>query len=455
MCTSPILIKNPRKHFIQGVDNAFVSVPCGRCLECRNKKRNEIYFLSFFEHLQACSKGGFTQFFTLTYNENSLPRFGNKPCFSRTDIQKYLKRVNSACRRYFGSLFRFRYLCTCEYGDTTKRPHYHLLVYVQQPCSHYQFRRILRECWPYGWSFGSFDNFGVINRPEGIRYVTKYVAKDMFDNDEDKDWLDEMYSFSDSIWYRARRVLPFTLKSKNYGYYSISHIFDTHSTLPHQWRTPLDTLLTGRILCPCHDGAPQLVNLPNSLKRKLFYTITWRYRRITPKDKRRCSCYGKPVPKRKVESYYIPNHLHKTFFINQFLNRVEYAKKCACVSNSSHPDTIGLYSVICPEFTTRINNKNKLSLKDYVEKLADVAEVRDPIFMRDPFDGDKFLFKRYSLDVSDIPELVEFQNALYNSGLSLENMLISYDIKQARYVVKTSHDVIEKTQRDVKHLKYA
>ena len=75
MCTSPITIKNKRTRFIPCVDREFISVPCGKCLECRNARRNELYILSYFEHLQAVSNCGFTQFFTLTYSDTFVPKF--------------------------------------------------------------------------------------------------------------------------------------------------------------------------------------------------------------------------------------------------------------------------------------------------------------------------------------------------------------------------------------------
>lgn len=452
MCTSPITIKNKRKHFIPGIDKEYLTVPCGHCLECRNEKRNHIYFLSYFEHLQAIFNGGFTQFFTLTYDNNHIPTFGNRLCFSRTDIQRYIKRVRITLNRKLGFDLPIRYIVTCEYGDNTHRPHYHALFFINMRCNHYLVRKVLRDSWYGGFSFGSWDNFGEVNRPQGIRYVTKYVCKDMFDQNYDNEFLDEMYSFSDGHWYRAKRVLPFTLKSKRYGYFAVSHIFDENSKLPAIWRTDLNTLLHGRILCPCHEGRPQLVNIPPSLKRLLFYDITWRYKRVTPRDIRRCRCFGSKVPGHKVQTFYIPNHLYRSYFKNSVYDALDRSRSALQLLGINLTDDMLKYSFVRPEYSKDVVSSD-MDFDTYLDRLSDIAETRDPIFKRN-YDG-SFYYYRAPSEKLDYPDLLRFKSSYYDT--QKENELRRLDCYNhfACRSRKVPNERLERIYRDNKILNYA
>ena len=62
MCYSPITIKTPQ---------GYKQVPCGRCLECLRKKQSD-WSNRMFEELK--SKKGKAVFFTLTYDDKSVPK---------------------------------------------------------------------------------------------------------------------------------------------------------------------------------------------------------------------------------------------------------------------------------------------------------------------------------------------------------------------------------------------
>lgn len=140
-CTSPIL----------GI------YPCGKCLNCRARSRQEWVFRLRMEY-QSCNFGLFV---TLTYDDDKLPPDG----VNRRDIQLFLKRL----RKHFDSN-TLRYFIVSEYGDHTLRPHYHGLLFYQIPRSS-DIYDIIELSWKNG-----FVQFGEIEEGS-IVYCTKYCLK--------------------------------------------------------------------------------------------------------------------------------------------------------------------------------------------------------------------------------------------------------------------------------------
>ena len=60
----------------------------------------------------------FNSFLTLTYDDDHLPS-DNK--INKPDLQKFFKRM----RKHF----KFKYLACGEYGELTRRPHYHAIIF--------------------------------------------------------------------------------------------------------------------------------------------------------------------------------------------------------------------------------------------------------------------------------------------------------------------------------------
>lgn len=127
------------------VESRGVIHPCGQCVFCRiNRKREWIARLL----LEAASHQS-NQFWTLTYDEENLPRTlgpgttvrqstrsiqqssrRNEICAAslqpgtlfKPDLEKFFKRI----RRNFG---QFRYYAIGEYGERLGRPHFHVLAF--------------------------------------------------------------------------------------------------------------------------------------------------------------------------------------------------------------------------------------------------------------------------------------------------------------------------------------
>lgn len=194
-----------------------ITVPCGKCAECRAKLQSEFAALSCLEAEDAGSIG----FLTLTYDNDHLPLvvsvltpgdevqlrgfargydlasrevcrpFFNgffeedrvileeyiTPSLRREDVQLFIKRFRQDYFRRHGERCDFRFTFFGEYGERFKRPHYHMLVYGLD--------RIELDYLCKQWKFGFTDcNFIEHFNADGSdafskvsRYVSKYVGK--------------------------------------------------------------------------------------------------------------------------------------------------------------------------------------------------------------------------------------------------------------------------------------
>lgn len=141
-CTSPV----------------FGQFPCGKCLNCRARSRQEWIFRLRMEY-RDCNFGLFV---TLTYDDAKLPPDG----VSVRDVQLFLKRL----RKRFNSR-SLRYFIVSEYGDHTFRPHYHGLLFFNNVQRSPNIYDIIENSWQNG-----FVQFGEIEEGS-ITYCTKYCLK--------------------------------------------------------------------------------------------------------------------------------------------------------------------------------------------------------------------------------------------------------------------------------------
>lgn len=144
-CTSPVCVRGD--YF-----------PCGKCINCRARSRQEWVFRLRMEY-RSCDFGLFV---TLTYDEDRLPPGG----VSIRDVQLFLKRL----RKHFKSKV-LRYYISSEYGDNTHRPHYHGLLFFKDIERTPELYDIITASWSNG-----FVQFGEIEEGS-IVYVTKYCLK--------------------------------------------------------------------------------------------------------------------------------------------------------------------------------------------------------------------------------------------------------------------------------------
>lgn len=210
MCTSPITIYRQYK---VGSSKEYL-VPCGKCAECRAAYQSEFSLACL---LQA-EKSKTLHFFTLTYNDESLPLaisepdihgnlivgfergfpkslinqnvdfskycrpYGNDigynvcPSLFRKDVQDWLKRFRQKCRREHIDI-NLSMACFGEYGESRHRPHYHVLVCGLSDSQ----ARMLSRMWIFGYSclkpIPRFNPDGSDAFSLTSKYVSKYICK--------------------------------------------------------------------------------------------------------------------------------------------------------------------------------------------------------------------------------------------------------------------------------------
>lgn len=186
MCLNPVTIKNQRSNFRVGVDKMFITVDCGECAECRDKKRNSYYIRMFYEWQRYFYNGGSVWFITSSYNDSSLPHIDcvgssakavehiynckftpiDYPCFDKGHIRDFLDRLLKldrlpyfitknipALRDVNGTPYNsvlgadIKHFVVCEYGHNTHRPHYHMLIFCPFIASAGAMKRLFEFCW--------------------------------------------------------------------------------------------------------------------------------------------------------------------------------------------------------------------------------------------------------------------------------------------------------------------
>lgn len=152
---------------------------CMRCMPCRiNKKRQWTFRLELEsrKHKKACVA-------TLTYNNFHLPEGGT---LVPSHPQLWLKRLRKALAPQ-----KIRYFLVGEYGETTRRPHYHCLLFGvgADLCGDLSGRDgLVKKTWKYG-------NILVDKiTPESIAYVAGYVTKKLTDDDRKQNGLEREFT---------------------------------------------------------------------------------------------------------------------------------------------------------------------------------------------------------------------------------------------------------------------
>lgn len=146
----------PFFHYPKGYDTSVpLAFPCGHCEACR-AAQSSVWTLRM--QLESVSHDTMA-FVTLTYDDEKLgyPAYSLEP----SHTQAWLKRFRLA----LDYPIRF-YLCG-EYGDKTKRPHYHAVIFGLKPKDY----ELVKKTWGYG-------NVKVeTGRVESLAYVAGYVTK--------------------------------------------------------------------------------------------------------------------------------------------------------------------------------------------------------------------------------------------------------------------------------------
>ena len=100
--------------FFEKSNHREIQIPCGQCIGCRIRKREEWAVRCYCESKMYRDNA----FITLTYDDDHLPPDGS---LNYRHFQLFMKRM----RKHYGP---FRFMCG-EYGERFDRPHYHALMF--------------------------------------------------------------------------------------------------------------------------------------------------------------------------------------------------------------------------------------------------------------------------------------------------------------------------------------
>lgn len=151
-------------------------LPCGHCIGCRLD-----YAMGWSVRCQhEASLYAENSFVTLTYDDAYLPPDSS---LFYPHVQDFLKRLRFHYDR------RVRFFCAAEYGHSTFRPHYHLLLFnVDFPDAYPISKRwfasdFLQRLWPLG-------NASLVPKinPEIAGYVSQYSLKKVYGRVDSAAW---------------------------------------------------------------------------------------------------------------------------------------------------------------------------------------------------------------------------------------------------------------------------
>lgn len=265
MCVRPLKILNRKCDKSLVFDRNVLTVPCGHCEECKKMKRNDWFVRLYYQFKECQLNNGFALFLTLTFDNFHLPKCHGFPCFDKTIVQKYVKRVRSEISRTFPFIDckeNVKYACFFEYGENTHRPHMHILWYFNCWFPAGIVRNIVKSQWLCGFTkFGSL-NQGFVNDVGGIKYCAKYVSKSVYEDNYLKKLSIQLRNLGVSEE-ELKNFFPRPLCSNNLGLYALG--FNDY-----------ETLLNGECIMPDKVLTEKMYRLPLYLERKLFYDVKFR-----------------------------------------------------------------------------------------------------------------------------------------------------------------------------------
>jgi len=193
-CFNPVQVKiwNPVT-----MQDEMRDVPCGKCYHCRITLVNEwvtrmvletmynkyCYFVTLTYGIRSEHTKVFAETYPRwsTFNQNGVNQ--NTPLVLRKDhLQKFFKRL----RKNTG--IKFKYYACGEYGHKYGRPHYHMILWSNEPISKMDIYRAWSTTDVYGYrrvigriDFNDLMQNGTIKTRHSFKYVCKYLQKRDFD----------------------------------------------------------------------------------------------------------------------------------------------------------------------------------------------------------------------------------------------------------------------------------
>lgn len=203
----PLTFTNRTNYFVPDKDKVKVTVSSPSSYRSRQSKIESYETRLYYQFKYCESVNGQTFFYTLTYNDEALPKSYGFDCFDYEDLRDLLTGgFRKQLLRNYGSIFK--YFIGAELGDGKGKrgmhnnPHYHVLFFIEpDPKSQFpyikiipeDFRHLVRLYWQgfdqdktgfrdyntakYGIAKEG-DNIGLVTDFRACCYVSKYVTKD-------------------------------------------------------------------------------------------------------------------------------------------------------------------------------------------------------------------------------------------------------------------------------------
>lgn len=181
MCVTPVPLKvqnlKNKTIFYGNSHSGVISVPCGRCYECRRTHINGWIYRITNEYKAKATRRAW--FITLTYSDDSLYNDSSRLITSDGELtlnyshhQAYMKRLRKS---YGNGKSNIKYFTVGEYGDRTGRPHFHSIIFNADQDN-------ILNAWPHG-----NVHFGEVNEAT-ITYTMKYAMKKLGRVYKPKEW---------------------------------------------------------------------------------------------------------------------------------------------------------------------------------------------------------------------------------------------------------------------------
>lgn len=204
----PISFRNPTKYFSPEKDKTRLTVCSPHTWRSKCSKTDGYEARLYWHYKYTESVNGQTFYYTLTYNEASIPKYFGMNCFDYEDLRDLLTGgFRKMLLRKYGTTFK--YFIGAELGDGKgsrgmhNNPHYHVLFFLEPSkdgkfpyikISPEDFRTLVKNYWQgfdenvdgfrdyksakYGIAKEG-DNCGLVNNFAACVYCAKYVVKDV------------------------------------------------------------------------------------------------------------------------------------------------------------------------------------------------------------------------------------------------------------------------------------
>lgn len=209
------LVNEPYEYYDLHLNKRQQKVPCGKCDNCIKRKVNDYYVRCHYQFIETAVTGT-SYMCCMTFAEEHLPRLEDgTPCFDSEIIKRFIKRLRQYFLRKLNYTIPLTYFIVSEYGGEFGRPHHHMILFLPQWQNTIANTFLVKEAIAYSWTktedrrdwyandeLDLFDLQRVdavpIDSTRGIRYVCKYIGKQIGSTDFDK--LDIEYRWKRNHW---------------------------------------------------------------------------------------------------------------------------------------------------------------------------------------------------------------------------------------------------------------